>query len=117
MLERARDGVRHESYPRRRPNRIGANAWGSSSSWTPRCFRIACNTRLPTWFAEWGSTDFGWCACRTHLTRLDLSMACACVLLRSASPPCQHQKRCRGKTTGWLDSTVGVLIVLPDGAL
>ncbi|PYU62335.1 MAG: hypothetical protein DMG55_04360 [Acidobacteria bacterium] len=31
MLERARDGVRHKSYPRRRsPNRLGANAWGSS---------------------------------------------------------------------------------------
>jgi hypothetical protein len=31
-------------------------------------------------------------------------------------PPCQHQKRC-GESNGWPDSTVGLLIVLEDGAI
>ncbi|PYU63812.1 MAG: hypothetical protein DMG56_08490 [Acidobacteria bacterium] len=36
---------------------------------------------------------------------------------RNRCPPCKHQERCRGKTNGWLDSTVGLLIILADGAI
>jgi len=54
---------------------------------------MPCNTRFATWFAEMGLTDFGLVPCRLTWPRLDLSMACACVLLRPLVHHAKHQKR------------------------